>query len=33
VLKVGTDGTLSESTDPTMLPVGADVRPQGIATR
>ena len=33
VLKVGTDGTLSEPTEPTMLPVSADVRPQGIATR
>jgi 6-phosphogluconolactonase (cycloisomerase 2 family) len=33
VLKVGTDGTLSEPTDPTMLPVSADVRPQGVATR
>ncbi len=33
VLKVGTDGTLSEPTDPTMLPVAADVRPQWVATR
>lgn len=33
VLKVGTDGTLSEPTEPTMLPVGADVRPLGVATR
>jgi len=33
VLKVGADGTLSEPTDPTMLPVAADVRPQGVATR
>jgi Lactonase, 7-bladed beta-propeller len=33
VLKVGTDGTLSEPTEPTMLPVAADVRPQGVATR
>jgi hypothetical protein len=33
VLKVGTDGMVSEPTDPTLLPVGADVRPQGVATR
>jgi hypothetical protein len=33
VLKVGVDGTLSEPNDPTALPVAADVRPQGVATR
>jgi 6-phosphogluconolactonase (cycloisomerase 2 family) len=31
VLKVATDGTLSEPTEPMQLPVGADVRPQGVA--
>ena len=33
VLKVSTDGTLSEPTDPLQLPVAADVRPQGVVTR
>jgi hypothetical protein len=32
-LKVAADGTLSEPGDPLQLPVGNDVRPQGVATR
>jgi 6-phosphogluconolactonase (cycloisomerase 2 family) len=33
VLKVGTDGGLTEPNDPLALPVAADVRPMGVATR
>ncbi len=33
VLKVATDGTLTEPGEPVQLPVGADVRPMGVATR
>lgn len=32
VLKVATDGTLTEPGDPLPLPVGPDVRPQGVVT-
>jgi 6-phosphogluconolactonase (cycloisomerase 2 family) len=33
VLKVGTNGTLSEPGNPLLLPVPNDVRPQGVVTR
>lgn len=33
VLKVATDGTLSEPADPLLLPVPNDARPQGVVTR
>jgi len=32
VLKVSTDGGLSEPSEPLQLPVAPDVRPQGVVT-